>query len=328
LVPPEDISSSYSYRACARSLINPDGLICLLSPPTLMEILYITPPFSYTYQCGSTLLTSYLLVYMYSISLQIFSLLMRLILVFSTNFTQHPNWFMKLFPGIYWPSKWKSDNQSSRDVPRTKSPRLLRPAQIISGAMYHMILLLSFGLCSPVLAGYITFSLCANMCCWLVLIGRFLSYYRNITAEAPTSPGRYFIFLFVLILFIFSPTAAQGNENYVLVLNRLNQQLDGVNAYLLVCKWPIILTSSSFASLLCWEMAGDDGGWSNNLWVPIVGVAMMMMIWMWDRLLIKRTIQLDRYSDIVFGSDSANAIEIVVRSSLHYPSPGMDCHDF
>jgi hypothetical protein len=75
-------------------------------------------------------------------------------------------------------------------------------------------------------------------------------------------------------------------------------------------------------------MAGDDGGWSNNLWVPIVGVAMMMMIWMWDRLLIKRTIQLDRYSDIVFGSDSANAIEIVVRSSLHYPSPGMDCHDF
>jgi hypothetical protein len=178
LVPPEDISSSYSYRACARSLITPDGLICLLSPPTLMEILYITPPFSYTYQCGSTLLTSYLLVYMYSISLQIFSLLMRLILVFSTNFTQHPNWFMKLFPGIYWPSKWKSDNQSSRDVPRTKSPRLLRPAQIISGAMYHMILLLSFGLCSPVLAGYITFSLCANMCCWLVLIGRFLSYYR------------------------------------------------------------------------------------------------------------------------------------------------------
>jgi hypothetical protein len=32
LVPPEDISSSYSYRACARSLITPDGLICLLSP--------------------------------------------------------------------------------------------------------------------------------------------------------------------------------------------------------------------------------------------------------------------------------------------------------
>jgi hypothetical protein len=33
-------------------------------------------------------------------------------------------------------------------------------------------------------------------------------------------------------------------------------------------------------------MAGDQGGWFHALWVPIAGVAMAMLIWVWDRVLI------------------------------------------
>jgi hypothetical protein len=31
-------------------------------------------------------------------------------------------------------------------------------------------------------------------------------------------------------------------------------------------------------------MAGDKGGWLQALWVPIVGVAMVLVIWVCDRL--------------------------------------------
>jgi hypothetical protein len=151
-----------------------------------MQVLQITPPFSYTYQCGSTLLTSYLPVYMYSISLQIFFLVATLVFIFSSNLTQYPNWLLELFPGIYWPIC--SFNDNIRDV-----NRLIGPSQITSSAMNHFILLLSFGLCSPVLCCYIALSLCANLYCWLMLIGRFVSFHRDLSVvgsppQPPSSP--------------------------------------------------------------------------------------------------------------------------------------------
>jgi hypothetical protein len=68
-------------------------------------------------------------------------------------------------------------------------------------------------------------------------------------------------------------------------LQLLNQQLRGVNSSLVVCKWPVTLTSCFFLTLLCWDMAGDKGGWSQALWVPIVGVVMIMTIWLLDHAL-------------------------------------------
>jgi hypothetical protein len=35
---------------------------------------------------------------------------------------------------------------------------------------------------------------------------------------------------------------------------------------------------------LCWDMAGDKAGWSQALWVPIVGVVMALTIWLCDRV--------------------------------------------
>jgi hypothetical protein len=68
------------------------------------------------------------------------------------------------------------------------------------------------------------------------------------------------------------------------LLHLLDQQLQGVHSSLLVCKWPVALMSCFFVTLLCWDMAGDKGGWSQALWVPIVGVAMALLIWVWDRV--------------------------------------------
>jgi hypothetical protein len=144
-----------------------------------MEVLKITPPFFYNYQCGSTLLTSYIPVHMYSISFQILTAIVTMIIIFSfSNMTQYPRWLLTLLPGVCWPSHWSSAGASAMNL--EKGARyLIKPHQIISRTMNNIILLLSFGLCSPVLCGSIAVSICVYLCSWLVLIGRFVTHRIN-----------------------------------------------------------------------------------------------------------------------------------------------------
>jgi hypothetical protein len=87
-------------------------------------------------------------------------------------------------------------------------------------------------------------------------------------------------------------------------------------------------------TLLCWDLAGEQGGWFSALWVPIVGVVMAMLIWVWDRVLISGVIPegdwFQRFFSFLFSSllpknchrsESANdppSLEIV-HSSIHQP---------
>jgi hypothetical protein len=187
-VPPDEISSSYSYEYCAWSLIRLDGsTVCLITAPLLMDVLKITPPFFYSYQCGSTLLTSYLPVHMYSISLQITFTIVSLFIIFSSSILeqQHPRWLLSLFPGVSWPSHWQSVGSS---IVSQRQPVMIKPHQIISRTMNHIILLLSFGLCSPVLSVCIAVSICVHLCSWLMLIGRFVSIRLDALRALRSSP--------------------------------------------------------------------------------------------------------------------------------------------
>jgi hypothetical protein len=117
-------------------------------------------------------------------------------------------------------------------------------------------------------------------------------------------------------------------------LSLLDQQLQGVSSSLLVCKWPVTLTSCFFVTLLSWEMAGDKGGWLQAVWVPIVGMLMTLVIRVCDHLSLPRSylqcwsphspflltrLSLPRHNDDP-KADIASTLEFVP-SSLHQPSP-------
>jgi len=174
-VPPDDISSSYTYERCVVFRVASDGSrICFLSNPTVMDVLKITPPFFYSYQCGSTLLASYIPVHLYSVSLQVLFTIVTLIVIFSSSSkAYHPRWLLSMFPGVCWPAHWQSAGGSAIDLKAL--PVMIKSHQIISRTMNNVILLLSFGLCSPVLCSSIVVSICAHLCSWLMLIGRFVS---------------------------------------------------------------------------------------------------------------------------------------------------------
>jgi hypothetical protein len=134
-----------------------------------MDVLKITPPFFYSYQCGSTLLTSYIPVHMYSISLQILSSIGTFIVIFSS-----PNMAQLQYPSGCCLCLQESVGLHTGGGTPNSSIRLIESHQIISKTINNIILLLSFGLCSPVLCGYIAVSICIHLCGWLILIGRFV----------------------------------------------------------------------------------------------------------------------------------------------------------
>jgi hypothetical protein len=284
-----------------------------------MDILRITPPFFYNYQCGSTLLTSYIPVYMYSVSIQLLSSVASFsFIILSTN-AQHPAWLRNRFSGVCWPSRWRNVDYHLSEMNIDGEPiRLINPHQIISRMMNNIVLLLSFGLCSPVLCCYITLSSCVHLSCWLILIGRFVCHrIDTLDATRLSSSSRQNS---MSSLSPFRPSFLESGkiiEDQLLLL--LDQQLHGVTSSLLVCKWPIILTSCFFVTLLCWDMAGDQGGWLQAVWVPIAGVVIATWIWVWDRVLISSGNAEQKWILPFLSSSlhqSNHSLEIV-HSSLH-----------
>jgi hypothetical protein len=83
--------------------------------------------------------------------------------------------------------------------------------------------------------------------------------------------------------------------------------------------------SCFFVTLVCWDMAGDKGGWSQALWVPGVGVVMPVVICLCDHFSVAGNFGLCLSSLPSFRSsllnlpskpDIATSLEFV-RSSLH-----------
>lgn len=115
-----------------------------------MSVEKLTPPFIYSYQCGSTILVSYIPVYMYVVFLQIIVDISRTLIIFYTKY-----------------------NQNSSQLLKFHLPRInINTSEIISNIMSNLILLLTYGLSSPILSVSVMFGLFVTINCWLILIGK------------------------------------------------------------------------------------------------------------------------------------------------------------
>jgi hypothetical protein len=243
----------------------------------------------------------------------------------------------------------------TRISPSIPLRRLINPHQIISNVVSNIILLLSFGLCSPVLACYITLSTCVTGWCWSMLVGRFVS--CRLDATSPSSPSSREDDLHSATNpmpsvcdpevedkkdklengsavaecvedggFSSDSMSNASQETVDPFLTLLNHQLRGVASSLVACKWPVISTSCFFVTMLCWDMVGDEVGWKAGLWVPVAGAMMLLVVWLWDHLLVSKVISLDFFhplSSFLFSlnlpsSSSAASVELV--ESALYPS--------
>jgi hypothetical protein len=264
-----------------------------------MTVTNISPPFTYSYQCSSTLVISYIPVYIYMSCIQIVGVLLRTLIFFTVDYSSFPGWMQSHLPGICWPLYWKSDSYR-------KPSDLLKSDKILSPITNNLMILLTFGLCSPILAFVIVCAIYLNGQQWLYFIGRFfLIRLKNpsklmssvsmsqesgqsveISIDSTTSLDDTFN-VETHKEFQFQRRRSDRGSMVSLVTDEslfiVDAILQRVSGYYNVCIWPIMTASCLFITCLSWDMAGDRVGWSGAIWVPICGGVMTPLLWIGNR---------------------------------------------
>ena len=148
-----------------------------------MEVLKLTPPFIYSYQCGATLLTSYIPIYMYIVSIQMIVDIIRVISILNVKSEMYSKFIQKYLPSTE-----------------------IKVSKIISTAINNLVLLLTFGLSSPVLCVNICMGMILNENCLLILMGKLIFEDMVLNLEhgndSDDHTGKKFYFFNILIFFI------------------------------------------------------------------------------------------------------------------------------
>jgi hypothetical protein len=260
-----------------------------------VQVSPFTPPLSYNYLCGSTLLASYLPVYCYLYSIRILSLpLNTAFLAKYVPYTQLPRWARSRFSGIMWPDHWyatgrwkvqtvaaegsvvtgNSDLLKERPTPRS----LLTRDSMISKFVGDLLVLITFGLCCPLLGLAISISMTLNLLIHRGLIGRFLLAREDTSASSgPTISAP-------------SPSAIPAD----LALLALNQSLLDLDSSYYRLIWVVLWSSCFFIAFICWDIAGDKMGALESIWLPCLAVLFVLSLQIFER-----------YAHLVFLQESA-----------------------
>jgi hypothetical protein len=157
-----------------------------------------------------------------------------------------------------WPDNWIQEGPdvfSSEELQANKyviarPKRLLNVKAVMSYFSNVAVILLTFGLCSPFLALALIASTTVTCAVWLMFLGRFMHY-------------RVF--------------GIPKYEDHAVI--SLNKQLSEAIGLLKVCVWPVVNSSCLFFAFLCWDMAGDEVGVSDAIYIPCIALSMPVLIW-------------------------------------------------
>ena len=250
------VSTPYSYDTCNAFLNTPDSRVCLAWVQTDVDSATVTPPFVYNNQCASVLLTSYIPVLILGFSMQIV-----LCFIIPPFLSQVGKWInlpaiihRNAMNGILWPEYWlnsdDSDLVSRNHVDLEKDPTIIiNPLSILCfNILNNLMIMLTFGLCSPVLAVAVACTVVSKMSELLLLIGRFTHVLRGDCGH----------FALVALAKVHFPVTEVLRESF----------------------WVMVWTSALFFSLVCWDIASDDVGWAASLWIPVTTISYPLFLWL------------------------------------------------
>jgi hypothetical protein len=246
-----EINSNYKYYLCESWLYsNLDNAQCLSYALVDVEVSPLTPPFTYTNLCGSVIITTYIpiFIYMYIINL-FFITCVPYILCQYTKYSNFPVTLKKLFDGMMWPNhNWFDKTDETNSVTHVTEPRqLLKVDNITTDILHHISILITFGLCSPILAMLICVYVCVYVIVLMILLGRF-----------------------ILI--------SQQNGNISEALLLLDKTSLHSFDYISTGLRFILCMSSIFFALLCLDMACDRVHWNEAVWLPLLSISISISI--------------------------------------------------
>jgi hypothetical protein len=181
------------------------------------------PPYSYSFQCGSGILTSYVPVLIYSFTFRMISILLR-----------------RLWRAVSERISFARATMASALAPEHSEEalkkmalsvrRATREGQFVSTSLMYCVVLLTFGLASPPLAGIMMVSMIVELC-----------WHQWELREA----------------FQRSEQSGEHTGTHELVSRYLEQSVRRLWNLPSVCMWPCVHLASVFWALMVFDMIGD-----------------------------------------------------------------------
>jgi hypothetical protein len=247
-VAPDEVESQYDYQICFLNLFIDGEFSCLQESTRTVFVTPLRPPFLYNNLCTSTILTSYIPVYVFVYAIQLFVVVLQVAVLTSLEYSSFPKLLQKGLHGVFWPNhEWVL----SRIVPRD----ILKVTEIISfDILNHLAVFVTFGISSPYLALILIVSVCLKLYMWRVMIGRF-AYIRSTPVCKSSELNRHW-----------EVDGVNGDGG----LSTLNMACLPILDILEDSLWPIVVSSSMFFACICWDMAGDKVDWVGSIWAPAI----------------------------------------------------------
>lgn len=251
------VSTAYTYEECLLFVVSSEGTTCSFWNTVKVDTAAVTPPFTYNHQCSSVLLTAYIPVLILGFSIQlVLCFCLPAVLTYFENSLDIQRFIQyRLLKGVLFPDFWLDTG----DDPLTKSKKelalkdpsiILNPKTILCfGILNGLMVMLSFGLCSPILTMALACAVVLQMYMWTLLMGRFCS----VLADCNRSMN----FALVALAEVQLPLRDVFQQSF----------------------WLIAWCTASFCALLCWDIAADSVGWVESIWVPITTLCYPIVLW-------------------------------------------------
>jgi hypothetical protein len=179
------------------------------------------------------------------------------------------------------------------------SRKLIKVDNIVCDLLHHIGILLTFGLCCPVLAILISVYVSMYVLTLLLVLGRFLMWLDSNKAK-----------------------------DYSVISEALELASYDVSLYIGNCMWEVVFMTSVFFALLCWDMASDKVYWKQAVWIPVITFAIPMVMWLcyffWSKYLIEKDEGIqnkssiyDRNGEVIVASNRSESDNIELRLSLY-----------
>ena len=179
---------------------------------------------------------------------------------------------------------------------------IIKSDRTLSTFMHHISILLTFGMCCPVLSFLICCVILLSAVQWHILLSRFvflrlkkLGYWgedhdssvlaavSSVIGNRPNYPASEGL----------TGSVDMKSSGYDVLklhtLNVLEETLRGGSRVCSYCIWPVVHITCLFYGLLCWDMASDEAGWKYTIWIPIVSACMSPCIFLLRTVISKRS---------------------------------------
>ena len=304
LVSADAISTPYSYRTCLEHLTSADFELSECSEYGSVYVVSasLVPPFSYSNQCGSVILTAYIPVFLMSYSIQLLLPLVVMAVLINLPYSAVLPLVRMGGHGLIWPEYWLQQGNDvfahHREMFASNPDAMLKTRTIFcNDVLNNWLVMLTFGLCSPVLAVAITFTVLLKMYFWSMLVGRFtvvcLSFDRGnenkgykskhnatSTVEGDAITNNSSPRPFAGGLPSGRNVSEIGLDSAAVV--RLLDTLAGVHIplrkVLAASFWLLAWCSALFVSFLAWDMAADDVGRLRSFWIPLFPAGFVVLL--------------------------------------------------